>query len=134
MQGKKLVIADTLSRAPVEPAEATIADIVEEHVDVVESSLHSSDRQLQVIREETLKDEQLRQLLGVLRSSWPKSRNALPLVVQPFWDNRQLFMEIEGLLLRGTQMVIPRSMRPEMLQRPHEGHLGVVKSKAVSGK
>ena len=62
-------------------------------------------------------DEQLTQLLGVLRSGWPKSRNALRLVAQPLWDNRQLFTEIEGLLLRGTQMVILRSMRPEILQR-----------------
>ena len=34
----------------MEPAEATIADIVEEHVAIVESSLQASDRQLQVIR------------------------------------------------------------------------------------
>jgi hypothetical protein len=30
----------------------------------------------------------------------------------------------------GTQIVIPRSMRSEMLQRAHEGHLGIVKTKA----
>jgi hypothetical protein len=37
---------------------------------------------------------------------------------------------MDGLILRGGQMVIPQRLRDEMLERAHEGHLGIVKTKA----
>ena len=57
--GKTLAVADALSRAPVDAAEdradTIIADLVEEHVSVVSNLWPASDRQLQRIRDETLK-------------------------------------------------------------------------------
>lgn len=34
--------------------------------------------------------------------------------------------------MRGSRVVIPKSLRKEMLQRLHEGHLGVAKCKAMA--
>ena len=73
--GKTLAVADALSRAPVDAAEdradTIIADLVEEHVSVVSNLWPASDRQLQRIRDETLKDPQLATLLAILKSEWP---------------------------------------------------------------
>ena len=131
--GKTLAVADALSRAPVDAAEdradTIIADLVEEHVSVVSNLWPASDRQLQRIRDETLKDPQLATLLAILKSEWPTTSSSLPLDLRQFWDSRHLFTQVDGIILRGIQIVIPRSMRPEMLQRAHEGHLGIVKTK-----
>lgn len=35
----------------------------------------------------------------------------------------------KGLLLRDNRIVIPHSLRPEILRRLHEGHLGIEKCK-----
>lgn len=34
-----------------------------------------------------------------------------------------------GLLLRGSRLVIPRELRPRVLELAHEGHQGIVKTK-----
>lgn len=39
---------------------------------------------------------------------------------------------VNGLLLRGNRIVIPHSLRMEMLQKLHEGHLGIEKCKRRS--
>jgi transposase InsO family protein len=136
--GKKLVVPDTLSRSPIplspnalpDYSDRVVAEIVEEHVSAVSSLWPASDRQLQRIRDETSKDPQLAPLLQILQSQWPKTKAALDVRVQGFWDNRHLFSQVDGLILRGNQIVIPKTMRPEMLQRAHEGHFGIARTRA----
>ena len=126
--GKKLTVADTLSRAPVEPGDSLIATLVDEHVAVVSDLLQGSDEQLQRVREESLRDPQLSALLAILKTEWPKARQELSWELRGYWDSRQLLTHIDGLILRGVQMIIPRSMRAEMCKRAHEGHLGIAKT------
>ena len=61
--GKKLAVADALSRAPVEETDNEIASLVEEHVQIFEEALQGSDKQIQRLRDETGKDFQLAALL-----------------------------------------------------------------------
>jgi hypothetical protein len=49
--------------------------------------------------------------------------------VKPFWDNRHLFSEIDGVILKGTQIVIPKFLRPEIMTKAHTGHLRFTKTK-----
>ena len=42
---------------------------------------------------------------------------------------KDILTEMDGLVLRGHQIVIPKSLRPEMIKFLHEGHLGIAKSK-----
>lgn len=37
---------------------------------------------------------------------------------------------VEGILLKGCKVVVPKKLRPETLRRIHEGHFGVNKCKA----
>ena len=128
--GKSLVVADALSRAPVRGDDSGIADIVDEYISVVTDLWPASDHQLQRIRDETRKDSQLTALLRILQTNWPLTKSALTIEVKPFWDGRHLFSQIDGLILRGNQLVIPRSLRAEMMKRAHEGHFGMVKTKS----
>ena len=50
--------------------------------------------------------------------------------MQAYWDKRDELHDAEGLLLFGERLVVPASLRPDMLQVIHEGHLGRDKSKA----
>ena len=38
----------------------------------------------------------------------------------------------KGLIFWGHQMVIPKSLRKKMLKELHEGHMGIVKMKALA--
>lgn len=41
-----------------------------------------------------------------------------------------MFTQTDGLILRGNQLVAPRSTRAEMMKRAHEGHFGMIKTKS----
>eukprot|EP00118_Oscarella_pearsei_P022854 m.267736 g.267736 ORF g.267736 m.267736 type:complete len:284 (+) comp40519_c0_seq8:2009-2860(+) len=130
VQGKKLQVADALSRAPVDRPDLSLTELVESHIAAVSECWPASQAQLKKIREETLKDPQLKALLNVLRNDWPAGKKDVNPLIRSFWDNRQVFTEVDGLILKGTQIVIPQSMQMEMLRRAHEGHLGVSKMRA----
>ena len=63
MPGKKLVVADALSRALVLATESQdemmLSELLEEHIYVITALFPASDAQLQRIREETKDDLQL---------------------------------------------------------------------------
>ena len=47
--------------------------------------------------------------------------------MRPYWENRAHFIIVDDLLLCDDLRVIPRSMRLEILDGIHTGHLGITK-------
>ena len=128
--GKYLSVADALSRAPVDQEDSSVESVVQEHVAVITELCPESDSQLQKTREATLQDPQLAVLLNVLQTSWPTCQK-LPKEIQQFWPYQHLLTQVQGLILKGVQIVIPRSLRKKMLARAHEGHQGIAKTKVL---
>lgn len=124
--GKYIVLADTLSRAPElnsGTAENTAAEDIETHINMVTASLPASDTILQQIVKETAKDSMLHKVSHCVNNGWSKG------VCPQFFPVRAELCMSKGLLLRKNRIVIPQTMRKDMLQRLHEGHLGVEKCK-----
>ena len=86
------------------------------------------------MREETLKDEQIRQLLGVLRSGWPRAGMPYPWLCNHFGIIGSYSRRLRGCYCVALMMVIPRSMRPEMLQRARDDIWTWLRPRHVSGK
>ena len=53
-----------------------------------------------------------------------------PIFTRQYWPLRDELHIIEGLVFRGETLVIPPSMRHELLTKLHESHLGIEKCKA----
>ena len=51
--------------------------------------------------------------------------------LKPFWEVRHELSCKNGLLLRGERLVIPGSLRKNVLSIAHEAHLGITKTKAL---
>ena len=45
--------------------------------------------------------------------------------LKPYYHFRGDIAEIDGVLVKGTKVVIHRALQGEMLMKIHEGHLGV---------
>ena len=45
----------------------------------------------------------------------------------PYWTFRSEVATADGLLFKGTRLIVPKSLRPEMLRQIHKSHLGIVK-------
>ena len=61
-----------------------------------------------------------------ITTEWPKPK-AIGAELKPYFSVRDQLSIFKGLLLFNTRLVIPSSMRGEMLKRIHDGHCGIVK-------
>ena len=124
-KGTELYVADTLSRAHLPE---TSDDFDEElEVSIV---LAVSDTKMSQIGRETGKDETLKILKSVILEGWPENRSQLHTKVQDFWSYRDELSVYDDIIYKGERIVIPSSMRSEMLDRIHESHLGIEKSRS----
>ena len=49
--------------------------------------------------------------------------------VKPCWNFREKLSILDGGVLKGSRIVIPKAMRTEVLNQIHDGHLGQSKYK-----
>ncbi|XP_046459590.1 uncharacterized protein K02A2.6-like isoform X3 [Daphnia pulex] len=126
--GKELFIADTLSRAP-SPRLFTddVTQDCEEQVHAVLDLIIPHDSTRVKFAAATMADPTLRLLKEVLRRGWPDHKAQCPVAVKPFWPVRHHLSEADGLLLNGSRLVVPISLRQEVLAGIHDGHFGEVK-------
>ena len=111
-----------LSRAPL-PVETT--DInntkgeIALYVHFIQSSLPVSKPKLEKIREETAKDQSLKDLMEIIKRKWPETKIGVGNNARMYWDVRDELSEPKGIILRGDRILIPTSMRKEVLERIH---------------
>ena len=107
-----MVIADTLSRAyiPYTPSD----DLEEELNCAVHMVLEKSSatyKGLQNVRKNTETDHSLQRLQSFIRTGWPDNRVDLPEDIHAYWNCREELSEVDGIILKGEQIVIPVNMR-----------------------
>jgi len=127
--GKELVLPDMLSRAPLpETAYGSMEVEIALHVHLVTSNLPVSKPKLEEIKEATVDDPSLKELKETFKLGWPETKSQTPANIQIYWNVRDQLSEVEGVL-KNDRIIVPSSMRKEMLQRIHQGHMGIEKSK-----
>ncbi|KAL7879626.1 hypothetical protein SRHO_G00018800 [Serrasalmus rhombeus] len=124
--GKSMYTANTLSRAvdPKASSSHTTAEEVQAYV-----SLPVADAKMQVIREETEKDQILKQLKQVVLTGWPQVKQQCVSDIQEYWNCRAELTVVNAVVYKGSKIVMPKSLRKLMLEKVHEGHLGMEKCK-----
>lgn len=128
--GKQLVIADTLSRHPQLEMTRDVAELTSEleaYEEAVRDEWPVSPSKLDMIRQNTLKDDELRSVEHYVLGGWPQYSSEVPLKVKAFYSHRDQLTVSQGLVLYNNRIVIPKSMRMEILERIHDGHQGIVK-------
>ena len=126
---KDLTIADTLSRAPT--TEASDADTqfyqdTEMFVNTVMSTLPATECRLTEIRQKQEEDEVCKQLKQYCESGWP-NKHQVPQILKSYYSVSAELTIQQGLLMRNNRLVIPSSLRHDMLDRHHTGHQGITK-------
>ena len=132
--GKQLTVADTLSRAPL-PLERGESDLelqveAEMYVNAVMDDIPITDDALQRYLQAQAADLTCRDVVKYCKFGWP-SRSDLRgelLRYEPF--QAEFTTTTSDLLLKGERIVVPNTLRPECLERIHEGHLGITKCRA----
>lgn len=127
--GKDIPLADALSRKSLPDHDNSLSEGMDLQVHTVYSSLPVSDTKLKEIQTETDKDTQLTLLKRTIKDGWPEERKQCPQSIAEYWNFRDELSQMNNILFKGEKIVVPASLRAEMLSRIHTGHMGIEKCK-----
>ncbi len=100
-------------------------------VHLIHSSLPCSNEILEEVRQETSRDPLLQKIIQVLHKGWPLSKKALPDDLKEYWKHRSELSENGGIILKNQIIIIPSVLRGKILEKLHQGHPGIEKTKAT---
>ena len=87
-----------------------------------------SDR-LQELQQATQAVDELALLRHMIMSGWPSTIIEILQVLHPYWAFHEELTIEDGLILKGTQIVIPNKKHETILNQIHDSHLGLKKCK-----
>lgn len=116
--GSSIYVADALSRGPLEETEEVCC------VNNLEDHPMGNDKLSRIISE-TEKDDTMIKLKDVILKGWPATKLKLDRDLHAYFSYRDEMTIENGVILRGERIVVPRSLRYEMKQNIHSGHLGI---------
>ena len=140
-QGKTMTLADTLSRLPnpkdngaveldlrVDGIEMTTAEVHRCDIDLV----NFSQRKQHQLRDQTARDPTMNALMETIIQGWPDSIKDLPSDVRVFWSFRDELAVEDGIIFKGKQVLIPESLRADILAQLHQSHQGIEKTQLLA--
>ena len=128
--GKEMVLADTLSRAYIKGnPDIDLEEDLICAVNLVMDNLPVSDPKLKTIHDATENDSTMTKLRNTMKYGWPEKRSETPQELKGYWNFREELSEAQGIILKSDKIVIPVSLRKDMLEKIHASHLGMVKCK-----
>ena len=83
----------------------------------------------ELLAEETAKDETLQLFSRKVIQGWPDSVKKIDPEVKAYWPLRDDISVEDGLVFLGSRVIVPESLRGNILQQIHGGHLGMEKCK-----
>ena len=84
------------------------------------------------IRQQTIQDETLIKLATVIQKGLEESQSELPDDVKPYYPYRFTLYIVDGIVAMDGHIVVPSDLRSQFLDKIHEPHLGIVKSKCLA--
>ena len=130
--GKQQISADALSRAPVErpgTGDVNFIEEVESHALTSTVNLPVTMQRLDEIRKAQKADEVCEQIREYCIKGWPDYMPHNP-ILNHYYEQRGHLSVVDDLLIYDERIVIPRALRLDILQRLHQGHLGITKCRA----
>jgi len=117
-------IADSLSRLSVGSDSQPKRNVAEEYIRFVAEQSTPCVTSIQQLEKESSKDSMLQQVREAIDTGdWSRCTKAIRAV-------KNEITKVGKLVLRGTRIVVPASLQQELVHAAHEGHQGIVKTKA----
>ncbi|UYV69307.1 K02A2.6-like [Cordylochernes scorpioides] len=127
--GKELLDADALSRQPLLTTEGGENERpTSAHINAVLSSITDKDEMLTKIFEAQQEDTTLKAVVNYLEQGWPDKKKMSQALLS-YWHVKDELGVQNGLLMRSCRLVIPASMKLEILDELHAGHFGITKTR-----
>ena len=119
-------VADCLSRLGFQKDTISLPKL---HVNQITSQLKARSNSLHNLQIATQDDDKFAILKHIIQHRWSKTIKEVLSEVQPYWTFHEELTIEDGLVLKGTRIIIPNKKREDILKLIHEGHLGFNKCK-----
>ncbi|PFX13394.1 Uncharacterized protein K02A2.6 [Stylophora pistillata] len=127
--GKEMYIADALSRVLPRQSKIPNASTSSYYKDLetvnFAEDLSISESTLAKFQVETVKDESLQALSQVIHAGWPTKTSMVPTSAQLFFKCRDEMTLQNGLVFKGTSIVVPESLHRDMIEETHKSRQGL---------
>jgi len=80
---------------------------------------------LEQLQRSTGQDDTLQILETTILTRWSLQKEEVPIKIREHWSYRDELTVHNGVLFKGSRVVIPQLLRPEVKSRIHSSHLGV---------
>lgn len=128
--GKELLIADALSRNYIKSNDDIKEKEIEAQVGMIIESIPVKSCRLEEIKKETENDREFDLLKKYIIDGWPDNIEKVPNSLRDYCTFKEELFVYDDLIFKNNCVVIPMSMRQNMLEQLHYNHLGVEKCKA----
>ena len=118
--GSKQFLADTLSRGAVQNADKEECEEFQE-INMILSESYEE------FQKDTKADPELQAVLTMVNEGWPETKQEVPVEARVYWTFGEEVATTDGLLFKGTRLVVSKALRPEMLRQIHKSHMGMFK-------
>ena len=86
--------------------------------------MRSSEGTHQQIKQFTTADATLQSLKNMIMTGWPLAKEEVPVFTREYRNYKEELTVQDGLLYKGMKVIVPASMRHQMIARAHSSHLG----------
>ena len=126
--GPKIFIADWVSRHKDKPTKDmdVCVDAIQSVTDIPECVSMAE------IQQESTQDNHIQHLKNCIIAGWPNMKDELHVELKPYWLYRDELAVIDGIILKGRHIVIPQSLRQQILEQLHTNHMGIEKTKLLA--
>ena len=100
-----------------------LQDETDAYIQLMIQTLPATENRLEEIKRRQ-EDEVCKQIVKYCQKGWP-SIKSIPQALKKFYPVAAELSVQNGLLLRGSRLVIPVSMQREILKKLHVGHQGI---------
>ena len=107
-----MIFADHLSRN-ISPESSKVPTIPDLNLEVSTLELNENLSKLECIRQESECDPQMLMLKELIIQGWPKDIKQCPLPLYSFWDFRDELSIMDGIGVKGNDIVIPTKFQPD---------------------
>ena len=127
--GPQMYIADHLSRAYLasqgeEDKEFQVFALEVETLNPLKSLTVSSER-LALLQKATEQETVLQTLKTTVLVGWPEQKSQVPIPIRDSWNYRDEISLHNGILFKCQRIIIPKTIRPEIIARSHSSQLGI---------
>ena len=127
--GKSMQLSDALSRLPSHNTKAGQKEEIPGcNITIYDVEIDIGVNAISQIQQETAVDPTMVMLKEHIDKGWPQSVKQCPEPIRDYYSYRHEISIVDGLILKGTRIIIPEKLRQKSLKVLHASHQGIEKS------